>query len=202
MHFFSRFLCFPSSLLLFFSLHHHLIRSYLPLSSLSLLFHFASSLLMPLLPPPPPFPPAVPAVPASSSYSIPLLLLPVSSDVSLLFFCSAFLYLVPCFPIIPFRHWKQFLSYESQTVSLPPLWSLRSVCFPLCSLDAVRTFCSTLMTVLSGRLCTRGLKRWDTNRFSVMSSSKLFLKRDPAPLTTWLVTVVMKKPQEPRLVHF
>lgn len=147
----------------------------------------ASSLLMPLFPPPPPFPPAVPA---SSSYSIPLLL-PLL--VSLLFFRSAFLYLVTCFPFIPFRLWKQFFSYELQTVYLPPLWSLCSVCFPLCSLDAVRTYCSTLMTVLSGRLCTRGLKRWDSDGFSVMSSSELFLKRNPAPPTTWLVSVVMKK---------
>lgn len=125
-------------------------------------------------------PPAVPAVPASSSFSIPSFsFCSPPLFLSMCLFCSSAL---PSFThALLYCRSLQTLSYKSQTVSLPPLWSVHSVSSPLCSPAAVRTYCSTLMTVLSGQPCTRGLKRWDIDTFGIMSFSKPFLKRNTAP---------------------
>lgn len=128
---------------------------------------------------------------------------------SVLFFCSVSFFLpVPCFTVVACSLWKQFLSYKSQTISLPPLWSVHSLCSlpfsvtPLCSLAAVRTYCSTLMTVLSGQPCTRGLKRWDTDTLCITSFHEPLLKQNTAPFINSHVTCVMITPCDSNSVNF
>lgn len=92
-----------------------------------------------------------------------------------------------CFTAFARRLWKQFCQINlilfhcllsdihnpAQSLSHSPFLSLS----PLCSLVAVRTYCSTLMTVLSGQLCTRGLKRWDIDTLSIMSLTSYYQRK-------------------------
>lgn len=138
-------------------------------------------------------PEAVPAIPISFFFFFFPYLFLLPTFLCSVFQCVCFVLplclLLPilCFTVLACRLWKQFLSYKSQTVSFPPLSFLCTShpCLspnlflfltlpvsPLCSLAAVRTYCSTLMTVLSGQLCTKGLKRWDIDNFCITGFDK------------------------------
>ena len=157
---------------LHFFFHYHFffyLTAFLSANCLSFFLPLASSKPIPLL-----FlslcpPLGVAAVPNSSSFSIPFVAF-CSSVLCLsksLFWCytNALLYGFSLQTLESVCH----LNLKSSQCLLPddPNPSLFSNLFlplslpvsPLCSLAAVRTYCSTLMTVLSGRLCTRGLKR-------------------------------------------
>lgn len=119
---------------------------------------------------------AVPAVSPSSSSSIHFLSLfspSLCSYASVLFFRSVSFY--PCLALLL---WPADFGNSFRCINLRPshsllsdLRSLSPSVVTLCSLAAVKTYCSTLMTVLSGQLCTRGLKRWDTDTLCIISFS-------------------------------
>lgn len=58
------------------------------------------------------------------------------------------------------------------------------------------------MTVLSGQLCTRGLKRWDTDTPCILSVATQLLNRNTAPSANLHATVVMEKPCDSNVCHF